>query len=190
MKKLEKMMQEGIETNDLKKVAWALNLGLSVEAEFKCGYSPLRYAADRDNIAIAKLLISAGADVDSKDYEDGMSPLHYAESVALAEYLISAGANVNAKDKDGESPLYRAAYWNDVALAEYLISAGADVNAKDNMGESPLHVTDSVALAELLISAGADVNAKDDEGESPLYRAVWWDNEEMQALLKRHGAVE
>ena len=101
--------------------------------------------------------------------------------------LIEAGADVNAKNSEGRSPLYGAVSWSNKALVELLISAGAKVNVKDEWDSSPLHVAvsnDNVALAKLLISAGADVNAKNNTG-TPLDYA---NSEEMQDLLKKHGA--
>lgn len=158
MKKLEKMLWEGIHGNDLRKVALALNLGADVNTKEKSGMSPLHRAR---SVTIAELLISAGAKVNAEDDEDGWSPLAvaaYYDNVALAEYLISAGADVNSKDKWGQSPLH------------WVVSLG------------------NKAPAELLISAGAKVNAKDKWGESPLYEAVLRGNKEMQDLLKQHGA--
>ena len=111
MKKLEKMLWEGVEENDLRKVALALNLGADVNSkDDDDGMSLLHYTAYRDKIAIAELLISAGADVDSKD-KASWSPLHWAvamDNVALAELLISAGAYVDAKTNLSKSPLYYA----------------------------------------------------------------------------------
>ena len=126
MKKLEKMLWEGIHGNDLRKVAWALNLGLGVEAELN-GYSPLSLAVLRGNVEVAELLISAGANVNTKD-NMGELPLYWAVwmgNIALAEYLISAGADVNAKNNDGESPLSLATLWDKVEMKSLLKKHGA-----------------------------------------------------------------
>ena len=128
MKKLEKMMQEGIETNDLKKVALALNLGLSVEAELN-GYSPLYLAVLRGNIALVEILISAGVNVNAKD-NGGHSPLHFAvdrDNVAIVKLLISAGADVNAKTNGGNSPLHWAVRRGYVEMQALLKKHGATI---------------------------------------------------------------
>ena len=107
MQKLKKMMMEGIKQNDLKKVAWALNLGLDINALLWGGFTPLHWAK---NIALVELLISAGADVNVKDYK-GDTPLHRAvwmDNIELAKLLIASGTDVNAKDNYGETPLHLA----------------------------------------------------------------------------------
>ena len=110
MKKADKILWEGVEENDLRKVALALNLGADVSRTYY-GKFPLHYAK---SVAIVKLLIEAGADVNAKD-NDGDSPLHWVRNTDVAELLISAGADVNAKNYKkyrgdhnrylGESPL-------------------------------------------------------------------------------------
>ena len=107
MKKLEKMMQEGINENDLKKVAWALNLGLNINGVLNDGMPSLHWAVRKNNIQLTELLISVGADVDAKG-NDGSSPLAWAVSrgrIALVKLLISLGADVNAKNEWGWSSL-------------------------------------------------------------------------------------
>ena len=96
MKKLEKLLWEGINTNDLKKVAWALNLGADLEAKNNYGYMPLHRASRWGHTEIAKLLIEAGADVQVKD-NFGDTPLHKASRwghTEIAKLLIEAGATI------------------------------------------------------------------------------------------------
>ena len=109
MKKLEKMMLEGIKQNDLKKVAWALNLGLDINTLLD-GFTPLHLAAYGDNMELAKLLIDSGADLEAKN-ENGETPLHLAawgDNIEIAKFLIDSGADVNAKTNYGFTPLHRA----------------------------------------------------------------------------------
>ena len=55
---------------------------------------------------IAKLLITKGADVNARQGNLGLTPLHLAaNNREIAELLIANGAHVNAKDKDGDTPL-------------------------------------------------------------------------------------
>ena len=114
--------------------------------------------------------------------------------INLIRVIVENGlVSVNAKGNYGWSPLLAAVYNDNVAIAELLISAGANVNAEENDGGySPLVVAvreDNLEIAKLLISAGANVDIQDYEGRSPLYWAFWWNNKEMQALLKKHGAL-
>ena len=91
MKKLKKMMMEGIKQNDLKKVAWALNLGLDINALLWGGFTPLHLAIYWNKIEIAKLLIDSGADVNAKDYK-GDTLLHWAKSREMRALLREHGA--------------------------------------------------------------------------------------------------
>jgi ankyrin repeat protein len=50
-----------------------------------------------------------------------------------------------------------------------------------------LHWLETKEIAELLIANGADVNAKNVDGQTPLDVAVDWFNDEIAALLRKHG---
>ena len=66
-------------------------------------------AADGD-IEQVKLLISKGADINSKD-KGGNIPLHYAVKagkIEVVQLLIEAGADINVKDNRDRTPLHMA----------------------------------------------------------------------------------
>ena len=44
---------------------------------------------------------------------------------------------INHLDKDGDSPLHVAAWFNKYSLINYLIENGANINAKNKNGELP-----------------------------------------------------
>ena len=121
MKKLEKLLWEGINTNDLKKVTWALNLGADVNAKTNDGSTPLHWVG---SAVVAKLLIESGADVQAVN-DWGFTPLHWASwggHTETVNLLIEAGADVNAKGWNGETPLYWA---NSEEMKALLIEHGA-----------------------------------------------------------------
>jgi ankyrin repeat protein len=103
--------------------------------------------------------------------------------------LIKRGADIKPKSKYETTVLHWASYFGDIELSEECLQAGIDVNVKDNIyGETPLHwalLRNNIEIAKLLIDSGAKVNAKNNEGFTSLYLA---ESEEMEALLKQHGA--
>jgi len=47
---------------------------------------------------------------------------------------------MNAQDKDGWTPLHRAAYNGHLSVIEYLVNQKADINGKNNNGIKPLEL--------------------------------------------------
>lgn len=70
------------------------------------------------------------------------------------EALLKAGADVSSRDEDGQTPLHRAAQWDNLKGAIMLIEAGAKVTAKDNDGKMPLDYAESTTMIKLLKSHG------------------------------------
>jgi ankyrin repeat protein len=68
------------------------------------GSTPLHYC---QSAQAAKLLIEAGASVNTKNHE-GKTPFHCASDEAIAQVLIAAGADTETADNSGEkSPDYK-----------------------------------------------------------------------------------
>jgi ankyrin repeat protein len=69
------------------------------------GMTPLAIASHGGQLAVVKLLVEAGANLETAD-AFGMTPLAHAAYMTkpdVVEYLISKGANVHASDKQGRS---------------------------------------------------------------------------------------
>jgi hypothetical protein len=139
----------------------------------------LRLAAGSNNPMIAKILIAAGAKVDTVDKQKD-TPLITAASTGrtdVAEVLIAAGADTNVHDLSGATPLHAAAAWGHVELIQKLLAAGANPNAVDASGQTPLHLVASrrvpplsvyADVARMLLDAGAHPNARTSDGSTPL----------------------
>ena len=102
-------------------------------------------------------------------------------------------AAVNAKDKDGQTPLHRAASGGNTKKIRQLLEAGADVNAKDKAGETPLHRAawhGHTGAVRLLLEAKADVNATENKGKTPLHWAACMSHSDaVRTLLGADASV-
>lgn len=64
--------------------------------------------------------------------------------------LIKNGANINATNENGETPLYKSAFWAGMNIILTLIELGANVDAKDINGNTPLHI--AIAKGEYILN--------------------------------------
>ncbi len=146
---------------------------------------PLIEAVKASDVAAARALIGAGADVNAAQ-SDGAAALHWAayrEDLDTAALLIGAGADVNKANDLGVTPLLMACTNGHAELVEALLAAGADPGAALPSGETPLMAASragSRAAVENLLRRGADVNAAEQtRGQTAL----------MWAVANRHPAV-
>jgi ankyrin repeat protein len=156
--------------------------------------TPLMYAAALGSLDAVKLLVEAGAAVNTAN-DFGATPLMWcAGDLAKVRYLLSKGASVTARSKAGRMPLsIAAAYDGSVEIARLMIEKGADVKAVDESGASVLEIAASVnnlEVARLLLAKGADVNTTDKCGYTALGNAVSAGDRsaELAKLLLDHGA--
>jgi len=105
------------------------------------GYTALHRACYEDNLQVATLLLSEGAEIDATS-KGGWTPLHSAchwNAFRCVRLLLENGANINARTNGGLTPLLCACSGN-VNTRETLIillnEPGLDVDAKSNIDES------------------------------------------------------
>lgn len=104
------------------------------------GFLPLHYAAHFGWLAIAQLLMDAGAEVDRVDAR-GWTPLIVAivyGQASSAELLLEAGADFNLGDAAGTTPLRFAALYGNLEIVKLLCAFGAT-----RTGEEEEDATDS-----------------------------------------------
>jgi ankyrin repeat protein/predicted TIM-barrel fold metal-dependent hydrolase len=176
---------------DLQRVQKFIDGGTNLDANDQKGQTALCYTAKAGQIAVAKLLIANGADVNAGEW----TPLQEAayHSREMVELLLAKGADINA----GKWPaLHSALDAGRFDIVDLLLAKGADANITDDEGHTPLHIAASYAawdfpkIVELLISNGADINAKDNNGKTALSYAKLAGSTEVVEILRKHGANE
>jgi ankyrin repeat protein len=158
--------------------------------EFAAGMlTPLMFAAREDDLESAKLLVTAGANINAQggDGKDALSLALFDGSYAVADFLIDSHANVNQKDAQRFTPLFWA----------------VDRRNMETAPNFPWMVTrDPFPIVKKLLDAGADPNAiinstpraRMREGSprlvyaTTIMRAAFSGDIELVKLLLAHGA--
>lgn len=130
------------------------------------GTTALHWAANHDDAATVKALLTAGANPNVTN-RYGITPLAQAcenGNEEIIELLVKAGADVNAPHAEGETPLMTASRTGNPAAVKVLLDAGADINAAEEWrGQTALMWASAEGHNEavkVLLSRGALINAK------------------------------
>jgi ankyrin repeat protein len=186
-------INDAIQKSDLAKVSLMVkrNPGLAMEVDVNGSY-PLHHAAQLNEIAVTKVLVGAGADINVRNGA-GETPLHIAVARGhgkLVETLEGQGAKLDVMGVTGNSPFLIAIQTNHLEIAEFLASRGADVKVRNGFGQTALHVAASrgnLKSVNFLIDRGLDVNEKDSSGNGPLWYALVNGRAELLKVLSSRG---
>ncbi|OFZ18359.1 MAG: hypothetical protein A2X94_12475 [Bdellovibrionales bacterium GWB1_55_8] len=134
------------------------------------GKTPLIQACATGDLAIVKLLLEQGSEVNEKDFQGSTGLMIAASSghVEIVRLLIQGGANVNYKTLQNFTALLLAIARKKSEAVKVLIEAGANINARIK-GMSCLMLAVSVGDLEsvsALIKAGADPNETNHRGQT------------------------
>eukprot|EP00347_Sterkiella_histriomuscorum_P018539 403345126 len=166
------------------------------------GYSPLHFAAYKNNEKMAEVLcefvfgrfhpentfnkqelelkektLKEWVNTQSKG-EEGFTPLHFAAfygNIPLIRLLISYGADILAQNKQGINMMHVSAQGDQPASLNFFKKLGLDVNSRDKKQGTPLHwaaFSGSELALSYILAWDSDVNAKDSKGLTPLHLAV------------------
>jgi len=165
------------------------------------GMTSLLYAARDGSLEISRLLIAAGADLESGE-ANGIRPLLMSlinGHIDVARGLVDAGADLNADDFWGRTPLFAAVDYRNLDMnnqdqddpqdngidraphlefIEYLLEHGANVDAQ----------TRELPPSRRWLYSLNDVSWVDFTGQTPFLRAALSGDTLAMRLLHQHGA--
>jgi uncharacterized protein len=160
---------EAVKNRDLESVRALLQprpLTIDVNAAPGDGATALHWAAHRDDVAIADLLIRAGARANVAN-DLGATPLHLActnRSAPMVERLLAAHADANAALLNGETVLMTCARAGEAGTVKALLRHGADVNAAEREHHQTALMWAAAErhpdVVQVLIEARADIRAR------------------------------
>jgi len=176
----------------LRVVRMLLRHRIEIDSLDEYGQTPLMDAIVGQSPALVRVLLAKGA---NPNKAFGKAALVWSIIAGNRDEIrwdmLRAGADAKEADRDGETPLYYAAY-RDPKFARALLEKGADPNAADKQGVTPLmNAVGSRCpeLVRLLLDAGARVNDADDRGMTPLMYAMYSEaNLETITMLIEAGA--
>ncbi|KAG8849703.1 hypothetical protein FRB91_009667 [Serendipita sp. 411] len=153
----------------------------------------LQYAAYAGNEAVARLLIEAGANVNTKAGTWG-----YALQVAakrghheVVTLLLENGADIDAVGGEFGTALQAAANEGNDTVVNLLLENGADVNIEAGLYGSPLQAVSRLGKlrhVQLFLERGAKINTTVGHYGAPLHAAAKRGNDGVVKLLLEHGA--
>jgi hypothetical protein len=163
------------------------------------GRTPLSLAAEQGNLDLVKLLLNAGAGINTRDNRCYFSPLHWAAlegRKSTVEFLLENGAEVNVSDSSATTTyctgLSVAAARGHKEIVKLLLENGADIDLFGlKNGWTALNLSAGYghkAVVKLLLDWGADPNAVNPyTKQTPLYYATAGGHLDVVRFLLEHG---
>lgn len=158
MRAIVKSLFQAIDRGDVEEVRKLVKADPSILNEFddestgpENGNYPIHSAARKNKIAVVKLLLDLGDNV-NRQKASGPTALHAAAAygfVDLVDLLIKRGADVNLFTKGGNaSPLMFAAQQNHIEIIRRLLAAGAKIEQKDSTGDTAISIAQKKAAKD------------------------------------------
>jgi hypothetical protein len=186
------LLLKAVIRGDIAGVGALLDQGLDPNTADADGNSILMTAARLGYRDLTALLIKRKASV-ARRSPHGDTALMFASlkgQLDIAKLLLENGAEIS---HGGWTPLHYAAFEGGPDLVKFLIEKGADRNGLAPNGFSPLMLaarSGQLEAARVLLYEDADLTVKGPKGETALGIARERKNTELEALIRRAGAVE
>jgi len=142
--------------------------------------SPLKLAAYKGYVEIARLLLAAGADV-NLTFLDGekanLPPIYnaiFTGKISMVKLLMENGASLDFRTENSNGPLHITIYWNKPKTLDFLLTNYKDklnLEQVNQAGRTPLlsaTLQNNVPMVQSLIKAGANLEAKSRDAETAL----------------------
>jgi ankyrin repeat protein len=116
------------------------------------GFYPIHRAADQGHSEVIRVLLGAGADVNTPHATVQATPLEYAAMnghLDAVRTLMAAGAMVDSVDIAGRTPLMWAAWKGKAEVVQELLKHGADVSRKNKTGGTALYYAEQNGYAQI-----------------------------------------
>lgn len=144
--------------------------------DLKTGQTPLMLASRQGHHEIVQALVSAGAQLDSADFEGwtALKSASWGGHLECVRLLLTAGADPDRTDVGGRSALGAACWCGHEKVAACLMEGGAQIDSQDDDGRSPLMSAcylGHYSVVRLLLSFTADPNLSDPDGRTAIFVA-------------------
>jgi ankyrin repeat protein len=142
-----------------------LDIGASLQARDRLGFTALSRAAASGQAELVALFLDRGAAIDGRSI-DGSTALYEAAEAGrlpIVRQLVERGANINVPGRTGVTPLAAGAYMGSEPIVALLIEKGADPKAVDDTNKTAIIYAAGKGFSgvvQLLLNHRVDVNAR------------------------------
>ena len=196
-----------VKNNDCNSVETLLKHKIDLSAKNKNKQSVFDIAFEKEYFEILKLLLH-GADkitLGELRYDKIMQKAAIKDFYDIFEILSKYELDIDITEKNGITPLMKAAGNANLTTVKKLIELGADVSKKDNDGDNALYhafARDKDAwvmfgdfgsnrkraeIVNILISKGCDINNINNTGRNVLFGSAKWDRIDLLKLSIEKG---
>ena len=129
------------------------NPSACTEANPLAHFDLLPYAAMLGDVEIVKLLLESNINLEIKNNENNLTPLHFATiygHAPVVQLLLNAGANLESRNNEDETPLHCAATKGHAKIVGLLLDKGANTETVNKAGKTPLNLASHTEVVKLL----------------------------------------